>query len=239
MSHISRSPPTTNPARFKVTLAWQGQTCAINAIIDSGADGNFIDTHLAQSAALPLVTLNTPLAVTALDGHSLGPLTHRTSPLPMTISGNHTEEIQFYVLKTPLAPLILGRPWLELHIPQISYGEGRILSWSTPCYARCLCAALTPSSRPRPPLTPPDLTLVPEVYHDLGEAFNKERARTLPPHDRMIALLSSAPTPSCLSVDCTAWLPRRGSPWTLMLMSAWLRVSSVLLTPRLQQDSFS
>ncbi|XP_059199197.1 uncharacterized protein LOC131979268 [Centropristis striata] len=100
----------------------------------------------------------------------------------MTISGNHVEMIDFYVLNSPQAPLILGRPWLELHIPHVSYGEGRILSWSTACYARCLRAAHTPSSPPQPPPAPPDLSSVPEVYHDLGEAFSKERARTLPPH---------------------------------------------------------
>ena len=38
------------------------------------------------------------------------------------------------------------------------------------------------SAPPPPPQTPPDLSLVPKVYHDLGEAFSKDRARTLPPH---------------------------------------------------------
>ena len=182
MGRITQSPSSTNPARFEVTLSWEGRTLSVGAIIDSGADGNFLDAELAQSAELPLVTLESPLTVSALDGHSLGPLTRRSRPLKMTISGNHVEEIDFYILKTPQAPLILGRPWLELHIPHVSYGEGRILSWSTTCYARCLRTAQTPLSPPRPPPAPPDLSSVPEVYHDLGEAFSKERARTLPPH---------------------------------------------------------
>ena len=182
MSRITHSPQTNNPARFRVTLSWQDRTLSVEAIIDSGADENFIDVNLARSSALPLVALKSPLAVSALDGHSLGPLTHLSQPVSMTISGNHVEDIQFYILKSPHSPLILGRPWLELHIPHVSYGEGRILSWSTACYARCLRAAQTRSSSPKTPLAPPDLSSVPEVYHDLGEAFSKERARSLPPH---------------------------------------------------------
>ena len=127
-------------------------------------------------------SLSSPLAVSALDGHSLGNLTHRSGPLSMTVSGNHLETISFFILKTPQVPLILGQPWLRLHIPHIDYSEGRILSWSTACHARCLRAAQTPSSLSQPPPTPPDLSSVPEVYHDLGEAFSKKQAGTLPPH---------------------------------------------------------
>ena len=150
MSRVSHSPPTTRPARFPVTLAWQGQTLRVGAIIDSGADENFMDAQLARSATLPLVALECPLAVSALDGHNLGPITHRSIPLSMTISGNHVERIRFYILRTPHSPLILGRPRLELHIPHVSYSEGRILSWSTACHAWCLRAAQTPSSPPQP-----------------------------------------------------------------------------------------
>ena len=182
VSRITNSPSSFDPARFDVTLSWQGHTLAVRAIIDSGADGNFIDAQLAHSAGLPLVALQSPLAVSALDGHSLGNLTHRSGPLSMTVSGNHLETISFFILKTPQVPLILGQPWLRLHIPHIDYSEGRILSWSTACHARCLRAAQTPSSLSQPPPTPPDLSSVPEVYHDLGEAFSKKQAGTLPPH---------------------------------------------------------
>ena len=182
MSHISHSPPHSSPATFEVTLTWQNQSLTVDAIIDSGADESFMDARLAGSAAVPLITLESPLPVSALDGHNLGPLTHRSVPLTMSISGNHVEQIRFYVLNSPQTPLILGRPWLELHIPHVSYGEGRILSWSTACYARCLRAAQTPPVPPRSPPAPPNLSSVPEVYHDLGEAFSKERARILPPH---------------------------------------------------------
>lgn len=46
---------------------------------------------------------------------------------------------------------------------------------------------------------PPDLSLVPEQYHDLGEVFSKDRALSLPPHrpyDCSIDLLPGAALPT-------------------------------------------
>ena len=48
------------------------------------------------------------------------------------------------------------------------------------------------------PRNPPDLSLVPPIYHDLGEVFSKCRALTLPPYrpyDCAIDLLPGAPLP--------------------------------------------
>ncbi|TWW55636.1 Retrovirus-related Pol polyprotein from transposon opus [Takifugu flavidus] len=49
----------------------------------------------------------------------------------------------------------LGRPWLERHDPHISWASGQILGWSVACHANCLHSAPSPSSNPRPALTPP------------------------------------------------------------------------------------
>ena len=37
-------------------------------------------------------------------------------------------------------------------------------------------------SKPDNQFEPPDLSLVPEVYHDLSEVFSKDKALSLPPH---------------------------------------------------------
>ena len=58
--------------------------------------------------------MDTTLSVQALDGYVLGKISHRTIPISLTISGNHVENIQFFVLHAPTAPLVLGRPWLHL-----------------------------------------------------------------------------------------------------------------------------
>ena len=91
-------------------------------------------------------------------------------------------------------------PWLKRHNPQFDWASGKVVSWSTFCHSTCLQSALSPAEGGVPlPQEPPDLYLVPPIYHDLGEVFSKCRALALPPHrpyDCAIDLLPGAPLPS-------------------------------------------
>ena len=85
-----------------------------------------------------------------------------------------------------------------MHDPHISWPSGRILGWSEACHANCLCSAHSLSSGTKPSLSPPVLTGVPPVYHDLAPVFSKESALSFPPHcpyDCAIDLLPGAPLP--------------------------------------------
>ena len=60
---------------------------------------------------------------------------------------------------------------------------GKVTSWSIECHANCLrtaCSHAVPSRVSES--APPDLSLVPETYHELGEVFSKQKAQSLPPH---------------------------------------------------------
>ncbi|XP_056911237.1 uncharacterized protein LOC130538040 [Takifugu flavidus] len=140
---------------FPATLSWDKESIPVSVLIDSGADESLMDFSLARQAGVPLVPLDRSLSPQAIDGRSLGNITHRTIPLTLTLSGNHIESTRFLVLHAPTAPLVLGRPWLERHDPHISWASGRILGWSVACHANCLRSAPSPSSNPRPALTPP------------------------------------------------------------------------------------
>uniref|UniRef100_A0A674PBR8 Gypsy retrotransposon integrase-like protein 1 n=1 Tax=Takifugu rubripes TaxID=31033 RepID=A0A674PBR8_TAKRU len=184
---------------FPATLSWDKESIPVSVLIDSGADESLMDFSLARQAGIPLVPLDRSLSPQAIDGRSLGNITHRTIPLTLTLSGNHIESTRFLVLHAPTAPLVLGRPWLERHDPHISWASGRILGWSVACHANCLRSAPSPSSNPRPALTPLDLTGVPPIYHDLAPVFSKDNALSLPPHrpyDCPIDLLPGAPYPT-------------------------------------------
>ena len=151
---------------------------------------------LARQAGIPLKPLDSVLSAQALDGHSLGKITHRTIPLSLTLSGNHVESLQFYVLHAPTAPLVLGRPWLDPHDPHVFWSSGRIPGWSEARHANCLRSAPSPPGGTKPTPSPSDLTGVPSVYHDLAPVFCKESALSLPPHrtyDCTIDLLPGAP----------------------------------------------
>ena len=192
-------PKKKRPNRlFPVTLTWGSETLSVSALIDSGADECLMDVSFACQAGVPLVALNHSLSPLAIDGHKLSAISYATRPLKLTISGNHTEWISFYVLHAPNAPLVLGQPWLEKHDPHISWSSGRILGWSAACHATCLCSALSLPCSPKMVSSPPDLTGVPHQYHDLASVFCKDRALSLPPHrpyDCAINLLPGAPYP--------------------------------------------
>uniref|UniRef100_A0A674NN42 Gypsy retrotransposon integrase-like protein 1 n=1 Tax=Takifugu rubripes TaxID=31033 RepID=A0A674NN42_TAKRU len=138
---------------FPATLSWDKESIPVSVLIDSGAEESLMDFSLARQAGVPLVPLDRSLSLQAIDGRSLGNITHRTIPLTLTLSGNHIESTRFLVLHAPTAPLVLGRPWLERHNPHISWASGRILGWSVACHADCLRSAPSPSSNPRDPDT--------------------------------------------------------------------------------------
>ncbi len=65
--------PCSNTLMVPISLSSSGVAVETTALIDSGAAGNFIDINFANSHNLPLVTCETRLAVTALNGQPLGP----------------------------------------------------------------------------------------------------------------------------------------------------------------------
>ncbi|KAI2643080.1 Retrotransposon-derived protein PEG10 [Labeo rohita] len=86
------------------------------ALVDSGAEGNFLDIKLAQNLKIPKVELSQPISVVALNGQPLPSITHTTVSLKLITSGNHSENIDFLLTDTPSAPVVLGHPWLNEHM---------------------------------------------------------------------------------------------------------------------------
>uniref|UniRef100_A0AAQ4RF45 Gypsy retrotransposon integrase-like protein 1 n=1 Tax=Gasterosteus aculeatus aculeatus TaxID=481459 RepID=A0AAQ4RF45_GASAC len=131
----------------------------INALIDSGADDSFMDADLVEQLGLSEEGLPEAIEATTLNGDLLARITKRTGPVNMRISGNHSEVISCFILHSPRAPLVLGYPWLREHNPTIDWTTGK--EGDSP---------------------PPDMSLVPDAYHDLQEVFSKQKALSLPPH---------------------------------------------------------
>ena len=112
--------PVLRNNHFPVSISWASQSLSVGALVDSGADDCLIDFDFATQAGISLVPLSKPLSMQALNGNHLGNVTHQTVPLSLVISGNHVETIQFKVLHSSSAPLVLGRPWLIKHNPHVS-----------------------------------------------------------------------------------------------------------------------
>lgn len=171
------------------------------AIVDSGAAGNFIDNTFATIHSVPLTTCDSSQAIIAIDGRPLGEgnIKFRTLPLSLQTDSLYEEELSFLVINSPQHTIILGLPWLQTHDPQISWSTGEIVKWSTNCLNHCL-QSVTPVqiNTISAYSDDPDLSQIPEVYQDLIEAFNKQKATKLPPHreyDCAIELLPGTTPP--------------------------------------------
>ncbi|KAJ8370954.1 hypothetical protein SKAU_G00109820 [Synaphobranchus kaupii] len=55
---------------FKATLLWRDKTVTSSALIDSGADANFMDITFARRAGIPTERLTSPISALALDGQT-------------------------------------------------------------------------------------------------------------------------------------------------------------------------
>lgn len=166
-----------------VTLKWDKLQQQVMALVDSGAEENFIDAHFLSQCAIPTAALKAPLVANALNGQQLAKITHVSIPVSLHLSGNHHEQLSFYVIESPQAPVVLGHPWLVKHNPHIDWASGEIVGWSLSCHSLCLLHAQAPlTPDPRSSEVFPDLSSVPADYLDLKAVFSKSRASSLPPH---------------------------------------------------------
>ncbi len=198
MGGLSCEESSLTATLLPVRLKWAEFHHSCQALIDSGAEGNFLDTNVALRLKIPIIQLTHPISVSALCGKALRPVTHTTRLVSLKTSGNHTEEIQFLLTDSPLAPVVLGHPWLSLHNPSINWRSKTVSAWSEFCHASCLLSACSSVSCSVLQDEPTDLSNVPSEYLDLKGVFSKSRAASLPPHrpyDCAIDLLSGTSLP--------------------------------------------
>lgn len=138
-------PPIRNPL-LQIRLLLTNTTHTLAALVDSGAEANIMDAELARQLGIGLHHLSPPVPARALDGHPLGTVTHISAPVTMLLSGNHQESIQFYLLRSPGQPLILGYPWLRQHNPHLDWETGMVREWGRRCHQTCLKEAVVPIS---------------------------------------------------------------------------------------------
>ena len=130
-----------------VTLIMGGDTHNSQVFVDLGAEQNLIAPDLVKELQLPLLSLNTPLAVRALDGKALTAVSNKIGLVKVIISGNHSETMDFFVFPLASVSLVLGYPWLALHNPHIHWAAGRVESWSNYCLSNSLRSAIQFSTK--------------------------------------------------------------------------------------------
>ena len=130
-----------------------------------------------------------PCILVRSTGASLPEILRVTKPVKIRISGNHQEEMVFLVMRSPRFPLVLGKPWLRKHNPQVDWVRGLITGWNPECHSNCLLSATIPATTSNPTTyPPPDLSSVPKEYHDLEGGIQQEQGHlpTSPPIIRLL-----------------------------------------------------
>lgn len=76
------SESTSKPFLFiPVKISNHNRIHELSALIDSGADHNFIDSNLVRQLQLPVESLDTPIKAAGLGGKKLSRITLRTEPI--------------------------------------------------------------------------------------------------------------------------------------------------------------
>lgn len=110
-----------------------------NVMLDSGATGKgFIDESFAHSNKLTLYELRNRRRLNVVDGRpsSAGDITHVVK-LHMEIKG-HREKMLFYVTKLGKYNVILGKPWLTDHNPNVNWSANIVTFNSDHCRKYCM-----------------------------------------------------------------------------------------------------
>uniref|UniRef100_A0AAR2JHU7 ribonuclease H n=1 Tax=Pygocentrus nattereri TaxID=42514 RepID=A0AAR2JHU7_PYGNA len=179
-----------------VRLCFHPKVVVVSALIDSGAEGNFIHAQVVEKLRIPVKNLRNSLEVTALDGDPVGfqPITHVTVPIETHASALYSEKLSFLILDQTDFDVILGLPWLEKHNPTISWTDRTVTQWSEYCFKNCLkksSIAIRSTTIESPDTVSP--FKIPQEYLDLKEVFSKKNATKLPahrPYDCAIDLVS-------------------------------------------------
>jgi hypothetical protein len=104
------------------------------AMIDSGAQSNFISTNLVNKLRLPWKMKNEPYRLRTVEGelvaYGQGTVTQETAQLPIDIGGKR-HIFGLDITKISQHEIILGIPWLRASNPRVNWRTGQ-LQWDTP-----------------------------------------------------------------------------------------------------------
>ncbi|KAI2646112.1 Transposon Tf2-6 polyprotein [Labeo rohita] len=151
------------------------------------------DVKPAQLTLLPVVlhTAERSLSVSALEygvqtvqGKPLGRgrIRHTSPFITLQVGLFHEERIRFLVLEDSTVSIILGRPWLQQHLPELSWDPCDITRWNDSCYQQCLTNLPRPSTTsiqlsstqvesPEPEVVP----VIPAEYRVFQDFFSAKR----------------------------------------------------------------
>jgi hypothetical protein len=115
-------------------LVFQGELLgrSVSVLVDSGASSQFIAESLANELALTLTVKKVGDRVGLANGDVI--FSHQSTRTLYSI-GPFTEKETFHLLPLASFDLVLGRPWLNRHNPDVDWPNSRIRLTNGPtCY---------------------------------------------------------------------------------------------------------
>lgn len=125
------------PLTTEVVLTASNVSLPVHALLDSGSAENLISDSLCRQLNLQKWSNKVHYQVHSIIGKPLNKNNVRFSvgPLQLQVGLLHTEVLSFLVLENSTAGIILGRPWLVQHDPDLSWTTGEVLKWGNGCFS--------------------------------------------------------------------------------------------------------
>jgi hypothetical protein len=111
----------SKPLILQLQLRTRSTCWSTSGLLDTGANACFIqDCEFARVSNIPTIALQHAVIVEAVDGRELssGAITIYIVPLEVYVQETLCA-ISFSFISSPLAPIILGLPWLKLLNPKL------------------------------------------------------------------------------------------------------------------------
>jgi predicted aspartyl protease len=119
-----------------VAIGTKKQTVETQALLDSGASGEFMDSEFAKLNNIPLIKLSKPQITRNADGtqNEQGVVMHK-AVINLRINGKE-EPMSFFIAGLGKDNVILGLTWLRKHNPIVNWKEGTLRD--RPCLSEVL-----------------------------------------------------------------------------------------------------
>ena len=174
--------------RIPITIRINGQITPISALIDSGAEGNFIQQELVDTLKIHQYPLKHPIQAQNVDGTPVkGSNIRQYAILPIK-AGTYFHPTKLLITGIGKEQIILGHPWLQRHNPRIDWKTNSLTIRSVNTNQTILEE------------TPPN---IPQLYNSYFDLFRKSSASRFPParpYDHAIDL-----KPDFLPSDCSVY----------------------------------
>ena len=117
--------------RIRVTIEHKGKPIEVIALVDSGAEGNYLQGNFIHKHKLDTHKLEPPVYVKNVDGtiNQQGIMTRAATVRMHT--GDHKEDIECAVTNIGNHDILLGTDWLAAHNPEINWNTHTI------AFSRC------------------------------------------------------------------------------------------------------